>query len=154
MTHRAQIGWVFRLIVLAATRSEYGCCRLQSCEVSPIKHRPKKLLDHGRDAIRLKHDLSRAQESPVPRIKRSILFHNKRHPNEIASADIEAFLTPLALAQQVAASTQRTPHECSNHLSTLMYPGSWISAFLHDHGNTFPRGCEVLAKPLGGRRCS
>ncbi len=106
MTHRAQIGWVFRLIVLAATRSEYGCCRLQSCEVSPIKHRPKKLLDHGRDAIRLKHDLSRAQESPVPRIKRSILFHNKRHPNEIASADIEAFLTPLALAQQVAASTQ------------------------------------------------
>jgi site-specific recombinase XerD len=31
---------------------------------------------------------------------------NKRHPNEMASAEIEAFLTHLAVDQQVAASTQ------------------------------------------------
>jgi hypothetical protein len=106
ITHRAQIGWVFRLIVLAATRSQDGCCRLHSCEVSTLDHRPKTCLDHVRDAIRLKHDSIRTEEFSVTWIKRSILFHNTRHPNEIASAQIEAFLTHLAVAQQVVASTQ------------------------------------------------
>jgi hypothetical protein len=106
ITHRAQISRVFRLIVLAATRSQYGCCRLHSCEVSTLEHRPKKFLDHVRDAIRLKHDSIRTEEFSVTWIKRSILFHNTRHPNEMASAEIEAFLTHLAVAQQVVASTQ------------------------------------------------
>jgi site-specific recombinase XerD len=105
MTHRAQIGWVFRLIVRAATRSQYGCCRLHSREMSTLEHRPKKFLDQGRDAIRLKHDSIRREGSSVTWIKRSILVHNTRHPDEMASAEIEAFLTHLAVAQQVVAST-------------------------------------------------
>ena len=104
-THRAQIGWVFRLIVLAATRSQYGCCRFHSCEASTLGHRPKTCLDHVRDAIRLKHYSIRTEESSVTWIQRSMLFHNTRHPNEMASAEIEAFLTHLAVAQQVVAST-------------------------------------------------
>jgi integron integrase len=67
---------------------------------------PKKLLDQVRDAIRLKHYSIRTEESYVTWIRRYILFHNKRHPNEMASAEIEAFLTHLAVDQQVAASTQ------------------------------------------------
>ena len=39
-------------------------------------------------------------------IKRYMLFHNKRHPHEMASADIAAFLTHVAVQQNVAASTQ------------------------------------------------
>jgi integron integrase len=35
-----------------------------------------------------------------------IFFHHKRHPNEMGTAEIEAFLTHLAVAQKVAASTQ------------------------------------------------
>ncbi|MFQ5796461.1 MAG: integron integrase, partial [Candidatus Bipolaricaulia bacterium] len=35
-----------------------------------------------------------------------ILFHNKRHPREMGASEIEAFLTYLAVDQQVAASTQ------------------------------------------------
>ena len=35
-----------------------------------------------------------------------ILFHEKRHPREIGRLEIEAFLTHLAVQQQVAASTQ------------------------------------------------
>jgi hypothetical protein len=34
------------------------------------------------------------------------LFHGKRHPQEMGCAEVEAFLTHLALAGQVAASTQ------------------------------------------------
>ncbi len=39
-------------------------------------------------------------------IKRFILFHDKRHPNEMGSAEINAFLTHLAVEGRVSASTQ------------------------------------------------
>jgi integrase len=71
-----------------------------------MEHRPKKRLDQVRDAIRLKHDSIRTEESYVTWIKRYMLFHNKRHPNEMASAEIAAFLTHLEVDQQVEASTQ------------------------------------------------
>ncbi len=66
----------------------------------------KKLLDRVRDAIRLKHYSIRTEEAYVNWIKRYILFHNKRHPNEMGRAEIEAFLTHLAVNKHVAASTQ------------------------------------------------
>jgi Phage integrase, N-terminal SAM-like domain len=71
-----------------------------------MEHRPKKLLDQVRDAIRLKHYSIRTEESYVTWIKRYIPFHNKRHPNEMASAEFEAFLMHLAVQQKVAASPQ------------------------------------------------
>jgi site-specific recombinase XerD len=58
-----------------------------------------------RDAIRLKHDSMHMEESSVTWMKRDMLFHHKCHPNEMASAEIAAFLTHLAVQQQVAAST-------------------------------------------------
>lgn len=39
-------------------------------------------------------------------IRRYILFHNKRHPKDMAEAEVEAFLTHLAVEGNVAASTQ------------------------------------------------
>jgi integron integrase len=39
-------------------------------------------------------------------IKRYILFHNKRHPKDMGRAEIQAFLTHLAVEGNVAASTQ------------------------------------------------
>jgi integron integrase len=71
-----------------------------------MEPRPKKLLDQVRDTIRLKHYSYRTEESYVQWIRRYILFHDKRHPLEMGSAEIEAFLTDLAVNQQVAASTQ------------------------------------------------
>jgi integrase len=67
---------------------------------------PKKLLDQVRDAIRLKHYAYRTEETYVQWIRRFILFHDKRHPKDRGSAEIEAFLTHLAVHDQVAASTQ------------------------------------------------
>ena len=71
-----------------------------------MEKRPKKLLDQVRDTIRLKHYSIRTEQSYVAWIKRYILFHQKRHPNEMGSAEIEAFLTHLAVKENVAASTQ------------------------------------------------
>jgi integrase len=79
-----------------------------------MEQRPKKLLDQActelcrsvRDAIRLKHYSIRTEEAYVGWITRFILFHDKRHPNEMGRTEIEAFLTHLAVEQNVAASTQ------------------------------------------------
>jgi site-specific recombinase XerD len=71
-----------------------------------MEKRPKKLLDQVRDAIRVKHYSIRTEEAYVNWIKRYILFYNKRHPQEMGVSEIEAFLTHLAVDQNVAASTQ------------------------------------------------
>ena len=75
---------------------------------------PKKLLDQActelcrsvRDAIRLKHYSIRTEQAYVNWIKRYIYFHNVRHPAEMGAAEVQAFLTHLAVEGNVAASTQ------------------------------------------------
>ncbi|WP_156815354.1 integron integrase [Pseudanabaena sp. PCC 6802] len=67
---------------------------------------PKKLLDRVRDAIRVKHYSYQTEKSYVQWIRRYILFHNKRHPSEMGGNEINAFLTHLAVVENVAASTQ------------------------------------------------
>ncbi len=67
---------------------------------------PKKLLDQVRDRIRLKHYSIRTERSYTSWIKRFILFHNKKHPKDMGVAEIEAFLTHLAVERKVAQSTQ------------------------------------------------
>jgi integron integrase len=74
--------------------------------MSDIEPKPRKLLDQVRDVIRLKHYAYSTEKSYVDWIRRYILFHNKRHPSEMGSAEIEAFLTHLAVKEKVAASTQ------------------------------------------------
>lgn len=71
-----------------------------------MEQRPKKLLEQVRDVIRLKHYSYRTEESYVYWLRRYILFHDKQHPKEMGSTEIEAFLTYLAVKERVAASTQ------------------------------------------------
>jgi integron integrase len=68
--------------------------------------RAPKLLDLARERARLKHYALRTEEAYLGWIKRFILFHNKRHPNEMGAAEIEAFLAHLAAYDHVAPSTQ------------------------------------------------
>ncbi|MDD5114699.1 MAG: integron integrase [Methylobacter sp.] len=65
-----------------------------------------KLLDQVRDKLRVKHYAIRTEQSYVDWIKRYIYFHDKTHPKDLGAQDIEAFLTHLAVAGKVAASTQ------------------------------------------------
>jgi hypothetical protein len=66
----------------------------------------RKLLDQVRHIIRLKHYSLSTENTCFSWVERYILFHNKRHSQEIGVPEIEAFLTRLAIDQQVAASTQ------------------------------------------------
>lgn len=65
-----------------------------------------KLLDQVRNKLRVKHYSIRTEQSYTDWIKRYILFHGKRHPNEMGAEDIEAFLTHLAVVGNVASATQ------------------------------------------------
>ena len=67
---------------------------------------PPKLLDQVRDKLRVKHYSIRTEQTYVEWIKRYIFFHGKRHPQEMGAHEVEAFLTHLAVAGKVAASTQ------------------------------------------------
>lgn len=65
-----------------------------------------RLLDRVRDRIRRKGYSLRTEKSYVQWIKRYIFFNGKRHPTEVGKADVEAFLTNLAVEGNVAAATQ------------------------------------------------
>ena len=65
-----------------------------------------KLLDRVRDVIRLKHYSIRTEKTYSDWIRRFILFHDKRHPAEMAEPEVTEFLTHLARDGQVASSTQ------------------------------------------------
>lgn len=65
-----------------------------------------KLLDQVRGKIRLKHYSLRTEQTYSDWIRRFIRFHDKRHPREMGAAEVEAFLTHLAVEGKVAASTQ------------------------------------------------
>ena len=65
-----------------------------------------KLLDKVRDRIRVKHYSIRTETQYVQWVKRFILFHGKRHPLDMGAGEVEAFLTHLAVAGKVSASTQ------------------------------------------------
>jgi len=65
-----------------------------------------KLLDQVADVTRKKHYSIRTERSYVEWIKRFILFHGKRHPKDLGETEISQFISHLATARNVAASTQ------------------------------------------------
>jgi integron integrase len=67
---------------------------------------PPRLLDQVRDKLRVKHYSIRTEQTYLDWIKRYIYFHGKRHPKDMEARDVEAFLTHLAVAGKVSASTQ------------------------------------------------
>ena len=76
---------------------------------SPSENLPKqepKLLDQVRGKIRLKHYSIRTEQAYTDWIKRFILHFGKKHPCDMGAAEVEQFLTHLAVNGRVSASTQ------------------------------------------------
>ncbi|MBS7458659.1 integron integrase [Coralloluteibacterium stylophorae] len=67
---------------------------------------PPRLLDRVRARMRRLGLSPRTEEAYVAWIRRFILANGKRHPEQMGAPEIEAFLTRLAVAGGVAASTQ------------------------------------------------
>ena len=56
-----------------------------------------KLLDQVRGKIRLKHYSIRTEQAYTDWIRRFILYHGKKHPRDMGAAEVEQFLTHLAV---------------------------------------------------------
>lgn len=65
-----------------------------------------KLLPRVRAALRLRHYSRRTEQAYIQWIRLFIRFHQLRHPVELGSAEVSAFLTHLAVDKRVSASTQ------------------------------------------------
>ncbi|MEZ5942097.1 MAG: integron integrase, partial [Planctomycetaceae bacterium] len=78
----------------------------------PVPEKSPKLLDRMRLTLRRLHYSYRTEQAYVAWVERFIRFHRGRnrgawkHPCELGKADIEEFLTHLAVARDVSASTQ------------------------------------------------
>lgn len=65
-----------------------------------------KLLDRAREQIRLRHYSIRTEESYLGWMRRFIRFHQFRHPRDLGPNEVEAFLSSLAVEDNVASATQ------------------------------------------------
>jgi integron integrase len=63
-------------------------------------------LDQVRNAVRVRHYSLRTEQAYVDWIRRFLLFPGQRHPVEMGAAQINQFLTHLAVQGKVRASTQ------------------------------------------------
>jgi integron integrase len=66
----------------------------------------QKLLDQVSTVARLKHLSTRTEKAYRHQIKRFIVFHKLRHPQNMREEEILAYLSHLAIDRNVAASTQ------------------------------------------------
>ncbi len=71
----------------------------------PQSH-PVRLLDQLRHAIRVRHYSRRTETAYVNWVRRFVKFHRLRHPRDMGQQEVAAFLTHLAVARKVSASTQ------------------------------------------------
>ena len=92
-----------------------------------------------RHAIRARHYSLRTKEAYVGWIRRYILFHGKRHPTEMGAAEINAFVTHLAVEGPVGASTQ------TQALSALLF------LYRHVLGKELPDLATVIRAKRPGR---
>ena len=65
-----------------------------------------ELIDQLQRALRARHYSRRTEQTYCRWVRRYIRFHGLRHPAEMAEPEINAFVTHLAVAEHVSASTQ------------------------------------------------
>ena len=65
-----------------------------------------KLLDQVRIVARVKHFSLSTERSYVSWIRRFILFHDKKHPKDMAEREIRQFISHLAVDTRISASAQ------------------------------------------------
>lgn len=74
----------------------------------PVTNNSPKFLDQLRLFMRAQNKAYKTEQTYISWCWRFICFHNKRSPRQLGAADIEAFLTHLAINKNVAINTQKT----------------------------------------------
>src|SRR5579862_1104004 len=64
------------------------------------------LFEVARERMRTRHLALRTEQTYLQWMRRYVKFHHRRHPRDMGPAEVEAFLTHLAVDGKVGASTQ------------------------------------------------
>ena len=111
---------------------------VSGCVAMAGKGKGSPFLYKIRKAIRVRHYSIRTEHAYVGWARRFILFHGKQHPERVGESDVAAFLTDLAVRQNVAASTQNQAlnalvfmykHVIGRSSQTLPRPSKELPAF-------------------------
>lgn len=98
-----------------------------------------KLLDQVRNSLRQRNYASSTEKTYIFWIKDFILFHNKRHPNEMGEKEIGDYLTYLTIKRKVSPSTQ------NQALNSIIYLYKYILKIdLGEIKRLRPRGSKHL----------
>jgi site-specific recombinase XerD len=68
--------------------------------------RPPGLIQRYREELQARHDAKCIVATYEKWLRRFLRFHGMRHPREMGSEEVNAFLTHLAVERQVSPSTQ------------------------------------------------
>ncbi len=88
---------------------------------STTSARPSGLLQRYREEFQARHYARRTVTTYEQWLRRFLRFHRPRHPREMGSAEVNAFLTHLAVDLQVSASTR------NQALSALLFLFSGVA---------------------------
>jgi integron integrase len=69
-------------------------------------HSQPGLLAVARERMRTRHLALRTEHTYLHWLRRYLAFHDRRHPRELGAAEVEQFLTHLAVHRKVSAATQ------------------------------------------------
>jgi integron integrase len=72
----------------------------------PTTPRPPGLIQRYREELQARHYAQRTVATYEQWLRRVLRFHHRRHPREMGSEEVNAFLTHLAVDLHVSASTQ------------------------------------------------
>jgi hypothetical protein len=79
---------------------------IMQAPVKPESKPGRMLSDVVHEKLRAGHYSRRTEEAYLGWIRRFIKYHGGRHPREMGKTEVEAFLSYLTTAKNVAASTQ------------------------------------------------
>jgi integron integrase len=86
--------------------SRGGCAGVCRGDQASSNTRKPRLFDEVRRCLRVRHYSLATEKCYLQWLRRFILANGKRHPRELGKAEVEAFLSGLAVQGRVAPSTQ------------------------------------------------
>ena len=90
--------------VIPISRPAIG--QVAALQATSVQAPAPRLLDRVRGVLGARHYSPRTEESYLAWIRRFIIFHGRRHPDELGEPEITSFLSALATERHVSASTQ------------------------------------------------
>jgi site-specific recombinase XerD len=82
--------------------------------------KPPGLIQRYREELQVRHDARRTVKTYQQWLRRFLHFHAMRHPRTMGSAEVNAFLSHLAVDLQVSPSTQ------NQVLAALLTCQAWL----------------------------